>query len=107
MDAFVGPINFRVLVDTGASISLIRGKMYDEMIHQRLIPTNMKRWNGGTVKTAAGNGMAVRGTAQIQIVLKGENVSLILEVAIINGLTKELIIGIDVFNKLCACIDLK
>jgi len=51
--------------------------------------------------------MAVRGTAQIQIVLKGENVPLILEVAIINGLTKELIMGIDVLDKLCACIDLK
>ena len=107
MNAFVGPIDFRVLVDTGASISLIQGEMYDEMIKKKLISNNFKRWTGGTVRTAAENGMAVRGTTQIEIVLKGDNIRLTLEVAIINGLTKELIMGIDVLNKLSACIDLK
>ena len=70
------------------------------------IEEDIREWNKKSIKTTAGNEMRVRGLTCLTLTL-GINILLRMEFAVVNSLSKELIMSVDALNKLNALIDME
>lgn len=106
IDVLIGKTPFRLLVDTKASVSLIQGEFYDKLVRRREISDKIEPWNRGQIGTAARNSMKVRGIAKITVDLS-DKVPFIMLLAVVNGLSKSLIISVNALNKTDTKIDMQ
>ena len=104
LDAKFHDSQVRILVDTGASLSLIQAELLYTISKQSGTQPIIKEWDRGVVRTAGGEGLQMKGTTTITIDLG--DVDLCMPVAIVEGLSKTFIIGVDVLNKTRTVIDL-
>ena len=94
---------FKVLVDTGAAVTVVSEKFYQEILHDRhpLIT------EGGldSVRTANGNTVPVRGTVTFSIVL-GNN-AYVCSASVVVGLLYNIVLGKDFLHDFSAIIDVR
>ena len=94
---------FKVLVDTGAAVTVVSEKFYKEILRARhpLIT------EGGldSVRTADGNSVPVRGTVTFSIILG--HTSYLCSASVVVGLSYNIVLGRDFLHDFSAVIDIR
>jgi hypothetical protein len=98
---FINQIPARALVDTGADISMISGKMYNKLSRGMKTDQNMK--NTKTVLTADATPLKITAIVEVEIKISGLRIPF--TVNVIEDLNYDIILGLNFLNETQAVID--
>ena len=99
--AMINQQHIEMLVDTGATVSLISERMVNELQLTKAI----EPWKLGPVKTANGNPLDIRGV--ISITARIGNAEAEYDAIVAKNLSRGIILGKDILEQMGAVIDLK
>lgn len=104
MDGLLYGKGIRILVDTGASLSLMNAELFDAIRSEDKNTIKILPWTRGMVRTAGGDTLRVRGIAHI--IIAAGTMTMRIPVALVEKLSKGLIMGIDILEKTKATIQM-
>ena len=102
VEASVNGVIVQFLVDSGASVTLIRKDVWERVNAFR--PPALSPWTGPNLVGVDGSPLAVCGQTKISLTLKERNFET--EVLVVNSLTTEAILGLNFLQQSNALIDL-
>lgn len=105
IDGKIGDCKVKLMIDTGASLSLIQTKLLEQLLRNTTRQYNLRKWDRGELRIASGKPLKVRGL--VDVCVDVGPVTLGITMAVVDELSKSIIIGVDVLTRLHAHIDLR
>ena len=94
----VSGIKVRFMLDTGASVSLLSGDMWEQVSKGANVKaTALEPWTGPRLTGVEGSPIVIHGVASIDITLAGEIFSA--DILVASGLSTQAILGLDFYRE--------